>query len=400
MIQTEDATKIAVNGLNIIASQLKSSPVVWYNEIAYAASSRTNTELFHIQRIRSAYVNHNAALNALLNETGPLSNFGATANPSLVSTMRLSLIQVQYESTKVMSLVENITGYISIVRTNSSLLLTPELLSEFIDSDTSAQITSSLVEIRNSFIALLAAVRDVGRLVVAHGSVHDQITRSHSRDVVTRNSALNNFVSNYNRVRGNLLTSVSSYRQTAISGIQNFISRVLSTYDDSIVRPKFDQVQLPLIRSFSGVIASQVYNQTFFETSFDAMRDLIVNSFTNLTNETLETNTDFRAAVLDLQRFSFVQNYSQCLDELVTEAQVASYSVISNNAFCLNERTNGIIVVIPSVTTWLGAIKDNINFILQQLNSCLNGLTSVAGRTSISDCIQVVSIDKMVFLDT
>lgn len=391
LIQTDNKTKTAVAGVSAIANQLRSSPVTFFNELAYASASRSNNEAWHISRIRSYHANYVTALNNLLNSTGPLSSLSDVANPSVVSALRVSLTRVRLDSIKLLQAAEALTKDVSSIRANSSLLMTPELIDDFINANTSELITTSLTGIRNSFAVFLSAVRDVERLIAAHGSVHELLSRSFSRDASTRNTALNNFVNNYNRVRNNLLTSVATYRQTAATGISNFITRVQSTYDDTIVRPKFDQIQLPLIRAFNDVITSKVFNSSFFQQSFDDMKDAIVDTYTNSTESFVHEGSEFRETILDLQRAKFVRRYSHCLNQLVTEAQTSSNSITSKYAFCLNERTSGIVVVIPSASTWLSVIRDNINFILQQLNACLTGQTTVAGRTTISDCIQFVS---------
>ena len=391
IIQNDDATKFAVNGLNAIANQLKGSPVVWFNEISNAASSRSNSEIWHLQRIRNAFINHNTTLNVLLNATGPLSNFDQVANPNLIFIIYSALARIQEESSKVLSLVGHISRDVSYVKNDSSLLLTPEMLSESLNANVSKSLTTSLIGIRNSFVVILAAVGDIGRLVVAHGSAHDFLTRSYSRDILSNSNALNKFVTNYNRVRNNLMSAVESYRRSAIYGIENFISRVQSTYVESIVRPRFENEQLPLIQSFAKTIIEEVYNQTMFEESFDNMRDLIANGYTFSANGTISRLLEYRQTVLDLQRFSFVRSYSQCLNELVTEAQAASTLITNKYVFCLDERTSGIAVVIPSTNNGLGAIRDTINNILESLNGCLSGQTSAAGRTDVSDCIQAVS---------
>lgn len=391
VIQSDDKTKNAIGGLNQIASLLRISPVVFFNELSLAASSRSNNEAWHIARIRNAFVNLDATLNVLLNSTGPLISLSDVTNPNVTEAIRASLAKVQLESSYVLMYAENITRDITAIRANSSMLLTPELIGNFIDSETTKQITSSLGSIRDHLAIILMAIRDVGRLAGAHGSVHELLSRSFSRDKTSRDSAHNNFVNNYNRVRNNLLSSVASYSQAAETGISNFITRVLLNFDDTIVRPKFEQVQLPLIKAFSDTIVAKVYNLTFFQASFDEMRDEIVVSFTNSTGSIISQGSELRDVILDLQRTLFTRRYSSCLNELVSEAQQSSSTVTGQYAFCLNERTSGIVVVIPSTSTWLSVIRDNINFILQQLNACLSGQTSVAGRIAISDCIQFVS---------
>lgn len=341
--------------------------------------------------MRNAFVNFAATLNVLLNSTGPLNGLNEVSNDNSMSTLRKSLLRIQAESRNVLQSAEDITRDVSTIRVNSTLLLTPELIVKFIDAKSSKQLISSLKKIRNSLGVILLAVRDVGRLVGAHGSVHELLSRSFSRDTTSRNTALNSFVNNYNRVRNNLLSAVATYSQAAQSSISSFITRVRSNYDDTIFRPKFEQDQLPLIQAFGNVTVYKVYNLTFFQSSFDGMRDKIASTFTNATDSLFSQNSDQRDDILDLQRTHFVSRYSPCLDELVAGALTNSSLLTSQYAFCLNERTSGIVVVIPSTSTWLSVIRDNINFILQQLNSCLSGQTSVAGRTAISECIQFVS---------
>lgn len=392
VIASDNDTKMALSGIQVIASQIRNAPISFFNDLLFAASSRSNNEAWHIAKVRSSHANYDEALNVLLNATGPLSSLNGVVNPFVISAIRSSLHCVKVESRVILDAAENITQDINKIRVNSSLLMTPELINDFIDSNAAFKMTTALTATRNNFAILLSAVRDVGRLVASHGSVHELLTRSFIKDTASRNSALNNFVSNYNRVRNNLLSSVASYRQAAASGVSNFISRTQAMYDDTIVRPKFDQKQLPLVRAFGNVIVSQVYNQTFFQTSFDDMRDAILNLFSSATNSSLTRGgSDLRDVILDLQRNSFVRRYSNCLNELVAEAQTNSNTISSKYAFCLNERTSGVVVTIPSTSTWLSVIKDNINSVLQQLDSCLSGQTSVAGRTATSDCIQQVS---------
>lgn len=182
-----------------------------------------------------------------------------------------------------------------------------------------------------------------------------------------------------------------SYRQTAQTGFKNFIQRVQSSYDDTIVRPRFENEQLPLILNFAETVTSKVYNQTFFETSFDGMRDAIVESYGNETNDVFIQDSKYRDAILNLLKKSFVRQYAPCLNELVSESQEGRNLLTSKYTYCLDERTTSITVVIPSTSSWLSVIRDNVNFILNQLNACLNGQISVAGRTATSDCIQSVS---------
>jgi hypothetical protein len=149
-----------------------------------------------------------------------------------------------------------------------------------------------------------------------------------------------------------------------------------------------------LIVAFADVVTKRVYNQSFFETSFDGMRDAIVEAYETDTNEVFDQDSQYRDVILALLRKSFVRRYAPCLNELVSEAQGGLNAITGKYSFCLDERTSGITVVIPSTSSWLSVIRDNVNFILQQLNACLNGGNSVAARTATSDCIQSVRIEN------
>jgi hypothetical protein len=128
--------------------------------------------------------------------------------------------------------------------------------------------------------------------------------------------------------------------------------------------------------------------------------------YLNVTFQLFSNDEQQREVILKLLRQYFARNYAPCLNKLVSEAQVTRNLLINRFTFCLDERTTGITVVIPSASSWLSVIRDSVNFILQQLNGCLNALTTVAGRKAASDCIQLVkfhisnliSISKMILL--
>jgi hypothetical protein len=331
-------------------------------------------------------------LDVLSNSTGPLNGLEEITNPSIMLAIRAALKRINEHSRSVLVGAEGVTLNVAQARTNSSLLLTPQFLNDYIESDdTGKLLKSSLEQVRNSYILLLMAIRDATRLTSAHGSMYDILARSQRRDSQTRNNSLFNFQNSYNRVRNTLLTAITSYRQTAHTGFTNFIQRVQANYDDTIVRPRFEREQLPLILAFADVVTSKVYNQSFFESSFDGMRDAILEKYSIETDDVFSEDAHYRGKILRLLRQSYARNYSTCLNELVSEVQVELNSLTGRYSFCLDERTSSITVVIPSTSSWLSVIRDNVNFILQQMNACLNGQTTVAGRTATSDCIQSVS---------
>lgn len=378
---------MAINSLNIIAKQIKIGSAL-FTDLAIAAASRSNTEGWHMSKIQNSYTTTYNAWSAIEPALEGLAN---VTHPKLIMMIELALWNVRFFTSHIPASVEVITRDVNRARVNSSLVMTPELLSNFIDKEASLNLTETLSAVRSNLAAILLAVKEAGGLTNAHGSVHELLSRSFSRDSTARSTSLNNFVNNYSRVRNNLLSSVATFKQTAKTGVFNFISRVQNNYDDSIVRRKFDENQLSQILSFSDVITSKVYNETFFQTSFDRMRDTIVSSYSSAVESIFTKGSVKRDEILDLQRNYSVPRYSHCLDELVADAQESSVSITRQYTFCLNERTSGIVVVIPSTVAFLSVIRDNINFILQQLNGCLSGQTTVAGRTAISDCIQFVS---------
>jgi hypothetical protein len=390
IVQTDTVTKNALSALSTISAQLATAPINFFNELVFAASSRSQTEQYHITRLRNTHAQYMQQLDILSNNTQRLNLLIEITNPSIMSTLFASIARIREHSRNVLSGAEQLTVDVAQARANSSLLLTPQLLDEFIENSTAVTFRSSLLQLRNSYLLLLSAVRDSARLIAAHGSMHEILQRSYTRDVVKRNTSLNNFVTSYTRVRNTLLTSVVTYRQTAQSGFTNFIQRVRQLFDDTIVRPRFEQVQLPLITAFADVVTREVYNLTFFEQSFDTMKDSIVNLYTTETNDLFDKDSQLRDIILNLLREKYARSYASCLNELVSEAQAGLNSNTGKYSFCLDERTSGITIVIPSTSTWLSVIRDNVNFILQQFSSCLNGPSTVAGRTAISDCIQSV----------
>lgn len=393
IIQNDPTTQSSVIALNSIASQLRSAPITFFSELGYAAASRINNENWHLSRLRTYHATYMTQLEILSNTTGPLRKLEDITNPSIMQTLSNSLNRIKKYSVNVLAGVEEITLKVAQIRANSSLLLTPQLIDDFINNNNQTEnFITSLTQLRNSYLLLLASVRDTSRLTGAYGSMYDILDRSYNKDNLKRNTSLYNFINSYNRVRNTLLSSVVSYRQTAQTEFTKFIQRVQSTYDDTIVRPRFDREQLPMILAFANVVTSNVYNQTFFETSFDGMRNAIVNLFTNETNDAFAQDSLYRDVILNLLRQKFVRHYASCLNELVSESQQGLNSLTGKYAFCLDERTSSITIVIPSTSTWLGVIRDNVNFILQQLNACINELTSVAGRTATSECIQSVKI--------
>lgn len=398
VVSNDDRTRIAQSSLVALAKQLQTSPVALFSEIANAAASRSTNDGDHVEKIRISLWNSNEALNALTNESSPLRGLADVTNPVLFSVINASLVHVQEDSRRVLESAEEIAGDVARARASSSLLLTPELLGNFINSNASAQIVTSLANIRNNFTAVAVAVKDATRLVAAHGSIHDLLSRSLSQDTTTRSTALKNFVNNYSRLRNSVLTSVVTLKQAVANDIKSFIARVQELYDDSIVRPIFDEEQLPVIEQFAKIADEQIYNKELFQTSYDLMRDIIVNSYSNVTGSSATGWSDYRETILYVQRTLFVRKYSRCIDELVSDAEFSSNKITSKQAFCLVERSSSIGVLLPSATSWLATIRRNINSQIEMLNSCLNDEVDVASLYETSECIQSVSRPTAKFL--
>lgn len=392
IVQNDDKTKKALASLNVLSSNVRGSPTTFYNEIGFAAASRVNTEIWHFNRIKNSFLSYDSTLKNLL-ETSSLQGLSEVSNSETFSKLNGSLNIIRNLSNYLLIEAQNVTLDIARLRANRSVSsLTPDSISNAISVQTQGGILKLLIETREIFREILLNIEDIASLTGSHGSIHEILSRSATKDTTSRNNALQNFINNFNRVKNNLLSSIANYRQNAETGIYNFIRKVQSTYDENIVRPNFDQNQLPIILSFAKVISSNVYNQTFFETEFDKMKNSIVESFTDIVNGTLSDGSEYRDKILDLQKNYYVRSYSSCIDELVSEAQQSSNSISNRYTFCLQERTSGIVVVIPSASIWLGSIRDSINTALQQLNFCFSGQTSVDGRTATSTCFQYVSL--------
>lgn len=392
VVQNDDNVRICVRGLSTIATQLRSAPISFFNELNYAASSRTNSETWHMSRLRSLFTTYKKSLNVLVNTTGPIADISNVASPAIASRIRLYLLVVSVESDRLGRYLEALTVDVSVVRNNMTTALTPEYIHSYLKADVINGTINSLLNIRDAFIILKSGILDTARLAVAQGSIYEAFQRTLTRDNSAITTNLNNFNNNFVRVRNNLISAVSQHRQSAESGFTNFIRRVQTSYEDKIVRDTFEREQLPMIQSFNDVIVSRVYNQSLFQLSFDNMRDSIVNLYVKQTGSFSSQNIQFREQILDLQRSSFVRLYSPCLNELVSQAQDYSSAVAKKYVLCLNERNSAILVVIPSTSTWMTVIRDTINSIVQQLNSCITGQSTFAGRTAVSECIQSVSL--------
>lgn len=392
IVQSDDKTKKALASLNVLSSNLRGSPVSFYTEIGYAAASRVNSEVWHLNRIKDSHSSYDSTLKSLT-ESNLLVGLSDVVHPVIFLSILENLKSLQNLSDITYTSAQNVTLDIARLRANGTTTnLTPESISKAISSNAEWNIVNSLISTREILRDIQSSVEDVTSTVGIHGSIHEILSRSSNRDLTSRSTALQNFVNNFNRVRNNLLSSIANYRQNAETGIYNFIRRVQSTYDDGLVRTTFDQKQLPVVVSFAKVISTRVFNETFFESEFDKMKDSIVESYIKIVNGTLNDGSEFRDKILELQRLVFVRKYSSCMDELVTEAQQSSSSLSSRYTFCLSERTSGIVVVIPSASIWLGSIRDSINTALQQLNLCFNGQTSADGRAATSNCFQYVSL--------
>lgn len=105
------------------------------------------------------------------------------------------------------------------------------------------------------------------------------------------------------------------------------------------------------------------------------MRNEIVNFYENSTNGFfIETSQYMGIGLLDLLRVSYVREYLTCLNELVSEVQ-GCLNLISNK--CTSRRRNGIVEELPAISSQMSVFRDNINFNLQQLNSCLVGQAGI-----------------------
>lgn len=390
-IQKDAKTKAALSALTFLSTNLK--PCVQLNDDLMAASiSRTSNENYYLSRISTSIGTCNKSLDILTNSTNQLMQLIPITGTRIVKNLYSSLDLIQYKLYNASAASQSITQSISRLR-NSSALLTPNLLNDFIDLDTVNQMRNYLISTVNSYNDILININDAARLTFAYGSIYDIIQPSRYNGEKSANTSLLNYINIYNSNQANMLKNIDAHQANIQSGFTSYIQSVFKSYDEDIVRPKFEKVQLPIIYDYLKIISTFVFNKQEMNKTLEDRRNGIVGIFTKyMSNEPLLEFTEYIDVIMNLLQNSYLRYYGTEIDTLVSEAQNEISWFSNGYTFCLDERTANTKVVLPAVTSWLGNVRDSINTVLRELKNCITTIMSIDGRKNTSKCIQIVSL--------
>lgn len=390
-IQKDAKTKAALSALTFLSTNLK--PCVQLNDDLMAASiSRTSNENYYLNRISTSLGNCNKSLDILTNSTNQLMQLIPITGTRIVKNLYSSLDLIQYKLYNASAASQSITQSISRLR-NSSALLTPNLLNDFINLDTVNQMRNFLISTVNSYNDILININDAARLTFAYGSIYDIIQPSRYNGEKSANTSLLNYINIYNSNQANMLKNIDAYQANIQSGFTSYIQSVLKSYDEDIVRPKFEKYQLPIIYDYLNIISTFVFNKQEMNKTLEDRRNGIVGIFTKyMSNEPLLEFTEYIDVIMNLLQNSYLRYYGTEIDTLVSEAQNEISWFSNGYTFCLDERTANTKVVLPAVTSWLGNVRDSINTVLRELKNCITTIMSIDARKNTSKCIQIVSL--------
>ncbi|KAL7042246.1 hypothetical protein ACKWTF_001082 [Chironomus riparius] len=387
-IQKDANTKAALSALSFLTTNLRSC-LQFHDEMIAASISRASNENYYLNRILTYSGTCNKSLDILTNSTNQLNQLTAITGSKVVNNLFKSLDLIQLYLYNATAASKSITQSISSIR-NSSSLLTPSLLNEFIDLDTVNQMRRFLIVTVNSYKDILINVNDAARLTFAYGSIYDIIQPSRYNGEKSANTSLLNFINTYNSNQVALLKNIDSYQANIQNGFTSYIQSVLKSYNEDIVRPKFEKDQLPIIYDYLKIISSFLFNKQEMNVTLEARRNGIVETFTKyMSNEPLLEFTEYIDVIMNLLQTSYLRYYGTEIDMLVSEAQSEMSWFANGYTFCLDERTANTKVVLPAVSSWLGNVKDSINTVLRELKNCLSSVMSIDARKNTSKCIQI-----------
>lgn len=374
-----------------MANSLRVHPVTFFTDLGNVALSRVSTEATYMLRLKNSFVNYYKVMNDYLNSTGPVNDIRKLISiTDYAIEMKLSLTNIVSDSNMLIGSLSALTNDVSNVRSNTSLVLSPTNVNGLLNSTNVESTVSYLRNILHNFSYIKLNVQHIGRIALAHGSYSDTFTKVYKSEETGSNNARTNFINSYNRMINGLTSAINSHKETATNGFSAFVTRIQQNYDDTIVRARFESSQREPISQFVRGLVSNVYNTEFIKKSFDDFKDQVIDNYSESTEGFFNESSSLREITLHAIQ-TINKRYPTCLDDLMSLSQTRITTISSQYLLCLNERTSGIMIVLPSTSTWLNTIRDNINFILQQLNSCVTSRNDLAGRTAISNCIQSVS---------
>ncbi|XP_070509272.1 uncharacterized protein [Chironomus tepperi] len=387
-IQKDANTKAALSALAYLTTNLKQC-VQMHDELMVASISRSSNENYYLNRISTYIGTCNKSLDILTNSTNQLNQLSAVTGLKIVQNLYKSLDLIQLKLNNASAASQSITQSISRLR-NSSSLWTPSLLNDFIDLDTVNQMRNFLIITVNSYNDILMNINDAARLTFAYGSIYDIIQPSRYNGEKAANSSLLSFINTHNTYQNSILRNVDSNQVTIQNGFTSFIQSVLKSYNEDIVRPKFEKYQLPIIYDYLKIISAFVFNKQEMNMTLENRRNGIVDIFNKyVSNEPLLEFTEYIDVIMNLLQNPYLRYYGSDIDMLVSEAQNEITWFSSEYTFCLDERTASTKIVLPAVSSWLNDVKNAINSVLTELKNCLSSAMSIDARKSTSKCIQI-----------
>jgi hypothetical protein len=401
LIQTDPRVKTCLRGLNSLNTQLK-GPVSFFSQIQTLATTRMNTEATYIQGLNSTYSTLAQALRLALGSSGLLSDIGAVVHQDEVAKIEINLRSILKHSENLLLTFLDLSKDVTAIRNNltSLTVLTPTHIRENLDEILRDEIVRSLQSIRNSVEFMTHTIKDTTRVALAQGSIYDTLNQYYNSDQTTTQNALNNFNNSHNRGLNNILSVAKTNNASAHNSFNNFILRTRQKYNDDIVRPAFEDQHLPEIYNFINLTVDFIYDVDRIESYYNTFRDTVLNSQANTSDVVFDDAVAIREKILDLQKTPyFVRVYSPCIDDLVSAAQLLTRSSSSKYVRCINERTSGVNLILPTIRSALNVFKDSVNLVLEQLNSCISYATTIEGRTETKDCMDYVSTLNFNFED-
>lgn len=388
-IQRDNNGKLAISALNFIQSNLRNC-LAFYDELGTISIVRYNTENYWMSRIKSNHANCNRSIAIITNSTSQLINLTNITGASIPQKLYAGFNEIQNLLNNATEVSQSITESISRIR-NSTSFLTPDVLNEFIDLETVNQMRNFLNRTVKIYNEILQTVNDAARLTFAYGSIYDMLYTASYNGEKAKNNSLLNFMNNFKSHQTNFLRNIDSYNAALYKSFNSFIQNVQNLYADDIVRPVFENDQLPIIYEYMKIISYYVYNQQQMNTTFENHRDAIVGIYSEyISNEPTLRFTDYIEVIMNLLRNSYLRNYGTRIDTLVSEAQREISTFTNGYTFCLDERTANFKIFMPGVSSWFANIRDVINSVIRELSNCLSSVRTIEARKYTQKCLQIV----------
>lgn len=393
LLNTDERVKNCSRGLSLFNTYIR-TPVNFFNDIQNAATAQVSFETVHMSRINTSYVNLQRALNNLYS-SGALNDIGAVASQSDIEKVYYNLKNILDTSESLRNSLANLTSDLTSIRSNITTytVMTPNLIRSGLDENTRDDTLQNLQLVRSSVDNLISTMKVVTRTVLAHSSIFDAVYQANSSNILSRDSAIRNFNTSYNRALNEILSVARVNNASAFNTLNTFVSNVRRRYNDDIVRPAFESTYFPEIMDFVNLTVSLIYDLNMITASFQPFQETVLSASSNSSAAIIVASHVNREKVLDLQKTPyFTDNYSTCIDDLVSALLLSISDSSSKINKCVNERTSGVNIILPTLKSALGIFRDNFNFVMAQLNSCIAyGSLTVNGLLQTAECLENVS---------